>query len=103
MTAFFPSRTRQTTWYTRLERRYNLEERYNLIEKTCLGAMHKIRRGDVSAFAAFAKNIGLLGSVFQNQARHTAGIKKKEYQEWKRAYRTLPQKVRAQAEAKLPF
>ena len=89
---------------TRLEKwQDHIEERYSLFDDTCLEAIRKLRQGDTFAFAAFAKNVRWWESQFRPQIINQEKVGKAEYQRWKKAYDALPQEVREQTEAKLPF
>lgn len=80
-----------------------LEQRYDLIENACFEATNKLRRGDKTAFAAFAKRVNWWERRFQKQTCHLVGIKRGEYQKWEREYKKLSYEIQKMAEASLPF
>lgn len=84
-----------------------IERRYTCLEDVCLGAISNLNRGNALSFAIFAKNIPWwkvpFSRVFRKQILREDSVDGITYQKWKEAYKSLPQKTREQAEAKLPF
>lgn len=79
----------------------NRGEKYDQMRGACATAMGKLYRGDLTAFAFFAKKIGQREKVLRKQVRRRLNIHKKKYAEWKKAYKALKRKARKRAEANI--
>lgn len=78
-------------------------EKCDQMRGACATAMGKLYRGEITAFAFFAKKIGQREKALRKQVRHKLNVNKKKYAEWKKAYRALSKKARKRAEANIYF